>query len=75
MAERRVIFSESQFGLDDILHQLTSLRRENRFLKVGLILCFVFAVLPYLIGFQPETISAKRVVTEKVEFISEMGQQ
>ena len=52
-----------------IQHQLSSLRRENRFLKVGLFLCFVFAVLPYLIGFQLETISAKRVVTEKIEFI------
>ena len=52
-----------------IQHQLTSLRRENRFLKFGLILCFVFASLPYLTGFQLDVIRAKKVVTERVEFV------
>jgi len=54
-----------------ILQQIASLRRENRFLKFGLIFCLVLSALPYLTGFQPETISAKRVVTERVEFIKD----
>jgi hypothetical protein len=62
------MMAEREF--EGIQRQLASLRRENRFLKVGLILCFVFAALPYLTGFQPETISAKRVVTERIEFVS-----
>jgi len=53
-----------------IQHQLSLLRRENRFLKFGLIVCFALSALPYLVGFQPETIRAKRVVTERVEFVN-----
>jgi hypothetical protein len=64
-----VIWANTSWEFEGIQRQLASLRRENRFLKVGLILCFVFAALPYLAGFQPETISAKRVVTEKIEFV------
>jgi hypothetical protein len=62
-------FSESPQRLNDIAREVVSLRRENRFLKVGLVFCLVLSALPYLTGFQPETISAKRVVTERIEFV------
>jgi hypothetical protein len=52
-----------------IQRQLVSLRRENRFLKGGLIFCFVFAALPYLTGFQPTVIRASKIVTERIEFV------
>jgi hypothetical protein len=67
LKKEAIMMAEREF--ECIQHQLASLRRENRFLKGGLILCFVFAALPYLAGFQPETISAKRVVTERIEFV------
>jgi len=51
-----------------IQHQLSSLRRENRFLKVGLICCLILSALPYLTGFQPETIRAKRLIVEQIDF-------
>jgi hypothetical protein len=53
-----------------IQRQLVSLRRENRFLKVGLIFCLVLSTLPYLTGFQPTVIRASKVVTERIEFVS-----
>jgi len=62
-------FLKSRSSLEDIHQQIASLRRENRFLKFGLVFCLVIATLPYLAGFQPETIRAKRLVTEKVEFV------
>jgi hypothetical protein len=52
-----------------ILQQISALRRENRLLKVGLVFCLVLSAMPYLTGFQPETISAKKVVTERIEFV------
>jgi len=62
-------FLKSHFSLEDIHQQIASLRRENRFLKFGLVLCLAIATLPYLAGFQPETIRAKRLITEKIEFV------
>jgi hypothetical protein len=56
-------------GLEEIKQQLQSLRRENHFLKVGLVFCLVLSAMPYITGFQPETITAKTVVTEKIEFV------
>jgi hypothetical protein len=50
------------------LQQISTLRRENRFLKVGLIFCLVLSALPYLTGFQPETIRAKRLTVEQIDF-------
>jgi hypothetical protein len=61
--------NENLQGDFSILQQISALRRENRFLKVGLVFCLVLSAMPYLTGFQPETISAKRVVTEKIEFV------
>jgi hypothetical protein len=61
--------NENLQGDFSIIQQISALRRENRFLKVGLFFCLVLSTLPYLTGFQPETISAKRVVTEKIEFV------
>ena len=69
MAERGCLFSENLCGLKDIQQQIASLRWENCFLKVGLILCLILASLPYLTGFQPDVIRAKKVVTERVEFV------
>jgi hypothetical protein len=63
--------NENLQGDFSILQQISALRRENRFLKVGLIFCLVLSAMPYLTGFQPETISAKRVVTERIEFVSD----
>ncbi|MFZ8852819.1 MAG: hypothetical protein ACO2PL_12045 [Armatimonadota bacterium] len=63
--------NENLQGDFSILQQISALRRENRFLKVGLVFCLVLSAMPYLTGFQPETISAKRVVTEKVKFVSD----
>jgi len=62
-------FLKSHFSLEGIHQQIASLRRENRFLKFGLVFCLVIATLPYLAGFQPTTIRAKRLVTEKIEFV------
>jgi hypothetical protein len=61
--------AEQEF--EGIQRQLASLRRENRFLKVGLIFCLVLSALPYLTRFQPETETtrASKVVTERVEFV------
>jgi hypothetical protein len=64
-------FSESPQRLNDIAREVVSLRRENRFLKVGLIFCLVLSALPYLTGFQPTVIRASKVVTEKIEFVSD----
>jgi hypothetical protein len=63
--------NENLQGDECILQQISTLRRENRFLKVGLIFCIVLSALPYLTGFQPETIKAKTVVTERVVFVSD----
>jgi hypothetical protein len=62
-----IVMTEREF--EGIQRQLASLRRENRFLKVGLIFCLVLSVMPYLTGFQPEFIYAKRVITEAIEFV------
>jgi len=62
-------FPKSRSSLEDIHQQIASLRRENRFLKFGLVFCLIIATLPYLAGFQPATIRAKRLITEKVEFV------
>jgi len=69
MMEHKTHFSKSHLGLESIQHQLAALRRENRFLKVGLIFCIVIATLPYLTGFQPTVIRASKVVTERIEFV------
>jgi hypothetical protein len=63
--------NEKPQGDFSILQQISALRRENRFLKVGLVFCLVLSAMPYLTGFQPETISAKRVVTEAIEFVKD----
>jgi hypothetical protein len=62
-------FKESPQRLNDIAREVVSLRRENRFLKVGLIFCLVLSAMPYLTGFQPETISVKQVATERILFL------
>jgi hypothetical protein len=62
-------FNESPQRLNDIAREVVSLRRENRFLKVGLIFCLVLSALPYLTGFQPTVIRASKVVTERIEFV------
>jgi len=54
MVERGRLSGENTQSLDGIRCQLSSLRRENRLLKVGLTVCIILAALPYLIGFQPE---------------------
>jgi hypothetical protein len=64
---RAIMMAEREF--EGIQHQLASLRRENRFLKVGLIFCLVLSALPYLTGFQPTVIRASKVVTERIEFV------
>jgi hypothetical protein len=61
--------NENLQGDECILQQISTLRRENRFLKVGLIFCIVIATLPYLTGFQPTVIRASKVVTERIEFV------
>jgi hypothetical protein len=61
-------FNESPQRLNDIAREVVSLRRENRFLKVGLVFCLVLSALPYLTGFQPETIRVKRLVVEQIDF-------
>jgi hypothetical protein len=61
--------NENLQGDFSIIQQISALRRENRFLKVGLIFCLVLSAMPYLTGFQPETITAKTVVTERVVFV------
>jgi len=61
--------NENLQGDECILQQISALRRENRFLKVGLIFCLVLSSLPYLTGFQPTVIRASKVVTERVEFV------
>jgi hypothetical protein len=61
------VMAEQEF--EGIQRQLASLRRENRFLKIGLIFCLVLSALPYLTGFQPTVIRASKVVTERIEFI------
>jgi hypothetical protein len=63
--------NENLQGDFSIIQQISALRRENRFLKVGLVFCLILSAMPYLTGFQPETISAKRVVTERIEFVSD----
>jgi hypothetical protein len=60
--------NENLQGDECILQQISALRRENRFLKVGLIFCLVLSALPYLTGFQPETIRAKRLTVEQIDF-------
>jgi len=37
---------------NDIIHQLSTLRKENCFLKLRFILCLVLSTLPHLLGFQ-----------------------
>jgi hypothetical protein len=60
--------NENLQGDECILQQISALRRENRFLKVGLVFCLVLSALPFLTGFQPETIRAKRFIVEQIDF-------
>jgi hypothetical protein len=69
MLRGRSQLNENLQGDECILQQISALRRENRFLKVGLIFCIVLSALPYLTGFQPTVIRASKVVTERVEFV------
>jgi hypothetical protein len=62
-------FKESPQRLNDIAREVVSLRRENRYLKVGLVFCLVLSAMPYLTGFQPTVIRASKVVTERIEFV------
>jgi hypothetical protein len=68
MLHGRSQLNENLQGDFSILQQISALRRENRFLKVGLIFCLVLSALPYLTGFQPETIRAKRLTVEQIDF-------
>jgi hypothetical protein len=70
MLRGRSQLNENLQGDALILQQISALRRENRFLKVGLIFCLVLSTLPYLTGFQPTVIRASKVVTELIEFVS-----
>jgi hypothetical protein len=70
MLRGRSQLNENFQGDECILQQISALRRENRFLKVGLIFCLVLSALPYLTGFQPTVIRASKVVTEWIEFVS-----
>ena len=63
--------NENTQGDFSILQQISALRKENRFLKVGLIFCLVLSAMPYLTGFQPTVIRASKIVTEKIEFVSD----
>jgi hypothetical protein len=63
--------NEKPQGDFSILQQISVLRRENRLLKVGLIFCLVLSAMPYLTGFQPTVIRASKVVTERIEFVSD----
>jgi len=62
-------FPESLALLEDIYQQIASLRRENRFLRIGLVICLIIATLPYRPWLHPVTMRAKRFVTEKIEFV------
>jgi hypothetical protein len=66
MTEQLHQFRESPQRLDDIARQVTSLRRENRFLKVGLIFCLVLAALFYLVGFQSQGVGAKEDIYQQI---------
>jgi hypothetical protein len=68
MLRGRSQLNENLQGDECILQQISALRRENRFLKVGLIFCLVLSALPYLTGFQLETIRAKRLIVEQIDF-------
>jgi hypothetical protein len=69
LKKEAIMMAEREF--EGIQRQLVSLRRENRFLKVGLIFCLVLSALPYLTGFQPETINVKQVSTERILFLKD----
>ncbi len=69
MLERGRSVSENLQSLEALASQVASLRRENRFLRVGLVVCFVLASIPYLLGFQPETLTVKTVKTERIELL------
>jgi len=73
MTERGSQLNENRQGDFIILQQIDALRRENRFLKVGLILCLVLSSLPYLVGFQPKVIRADRIVTKMISFEGDDG--
>ena len=68
MLHGRSQLNENLQGDFSILQQISALRRENRFLKIGLIFCLVLSALPYLTGFQPETIRAKRLIVGQIDF-------
>jgi len=69
MLRFRSQLNENTQGDFSILQQISALRRENRFLKVGLIFCLVLSAMPYLTGFQPTVIRASKVVTGRIEFV------
>jgi len=82
MLEHGHLSGENIQGLEEIKQQLQSLRRENHFLKVGLAACFVslFLIALSFAHFQSKTfpthtrvgtISAKKVITEAVEFLKD----
>jgi hypothetical protein len=60
--------NENLQGDFSIIQQISALRRENRFLKVGLFFCLVLSAMPYITGFQPETIRAKRLIVGQIDF-------
>jgi hypothetical protein len=59
-------FNESPQRLNDIAREVVSLRRENRFLKVGLISCLVIAVVLYLTACQSQSVGAKGDIYQRL---------
>jgi hypothetical protein len=58
--------NENLQGDECILQQISALRRENRFLKVGLIFCLVLAALFSLAGFQSQGVGAKGDIYQEI---------
>jgi hypothetical protein len=80
MLEHGHLSGENIQGLEEVKQQLQSLRRENHFLKLGLAVCFVLLIALSFAHFQSKTfpthprvgtISAKKVITEAVEFLKD----
>jgi hypothetical protein len=77
MLEHGHLSGENIQGLEEIKQQLQSLRRENHFLKLGLAVCFVLLIALSFAHFQSKTspihtrVSAKKVITEVVEFLKD----
>jgi hypothetical protein len=58
--------NENLQGDFSIIQQFSALRRENRFLKVGLIFCLVIAVALYLTACQSQSLGAKEDIYQRL---------